>query len=213
MRVIAIDGPAGAGKSTVASHLAERLGLAELDTGAMYRAVTWLALHKGIPLDDSEAVAHLAESMDLAIDDTAVVVDGHDVTKAIRTPEINSAVSVVAANSGVRSELVRRQRAWAAGRRGAVVEGRDIGSVVFPDATLKVYLTARPEVRARRRAAEIGETDERAIEQMAATLAARDAYDSGRADSPLQRVDGAVVLDTSEREIDDVVEEIVRLLP
>jgi cytidylate kinase len=213
MRVIAIDGPAGAGKSTVASHLAERLGMAELDTGAMYRAVTWLALHKGIPLDDSEAVAQLAESMDLALDDTAVVVDGHDVTTAIRTPQINSAVSVVAANSAVRSELVRRQRAWAAGRSGAVVEGRDIGSVVFPDATLKVYLTARPEVRARRRAAEIGETDERAIDKMAAALAARDAYDSGRADSPLQRVDGAVVLDTSEREIDDVVEEIVRLLP
>ena len=179
----------------------------------MYRAVTWLAMHNGVALDDADAVASLTERMELTMDDLAVVVDGHDVTRAIRTPEINTAVSIIAANSRVRAELVGRQRAWVEGRAGAVVEGRDIGSVVFPTASLKIYLTARPEVRARRRAHEVGETDEGAIAQIASMLARRDAYDRSREDSPLVRPDGAKVLDTSDRDVDDIVEEIVRFLP
>ncbi|MBU6316279.1 MAG: (d)CMP kinase, partial [Acidobacteria bacterium] len=132
VRVIAIDGPAGAGKSTIAKALATRLGLEYLDTGAMYRAVTFAALHHGIDLDDEVAVALLAQRVPLTVDDSGVVVDGLDATTAIRGPEVTAAVSKVAANSGVRTEMRLRQQQWAAERGGGVIEGRDIGSVVFP---------------------------------------------------------------------------------
>ena len=147
--VIAIDGPAGAGKSTVGRAVARRLGLEYLDTGAMYRAVTFAAMRRGIPVHDTDAVAELAREVELDVDDDGVRVDGVDATVAIRGRDVTQAVSVVAANSGVRSELVERQRAWVRARGGGVVEGRDIASVVFPDARLKLYVTASPRVRAR----------------------------------------------------------------
>lgn len=195
--MIAIDGPAGSGKSTVSRALARRLGLARLDTGAMYRAVTWAALRRGVDPADQAATAGLAETVALEVDER-VVADGTDVTEAIRTPEVSGAVSLVAANPGVRATLVARQRAWVAARGGAVVEGRDIATVVFPDADLKVYLTASPAERARRRA-----------EEGAVALAERDRIDSTRAASPLGVAEGARVVDTTDRSVEDVVEEVL----
>ena len=155
MRVIAIDGPAGSGKSTVARALAARLGLEYLDTGAMYRAVTFAALRRGIDPEEPEPVAHVAAELELDVSDDGVIVDGADATIEIRGPEVSRAVSIVAANPEVRTEMRRRQREWAKARQGGVMEGRDIGTVVFPDAELKVYLTADPEVRAERRSKEV----------------------------------------------------------
>lgn len=208
MRVIAIDGPAGAGKSTIAKALATRLGLEYLDTGAMYRAVTFAALHHGIDLDDEVAVALLAQRVPLTVDDSGVVVDGLDATTAIRGPEVTAAVSKVAANSGVRTEMRLRQQQWAAERGGGVIEGRDIGSVVFPDATLKVYLVASPLVRAKRRVAQHGGD----VEEIARAIAERDQRDSTRADSPLRQMPDAVIVDTSDRSITQVVDHIVSLV-
>jgi len=209
--VVAIDGPAGAGKSTVARAVAARLDRDHLDTGAMYRAVTFAALRDGIDVADVAAVAAASRSLDLAMDDGTVVVDGTDATQAIRSDEVTRNVSAVAANSGVRAELVRRQRAWVDEHGGGVIEGRDIGSIVFPEATLKVYVTASPQVRAQRRSAEsgslLGDLDE-----IEAAIAARDLWDSTRDDSPLRRADDAHLIDTSERTVDDIVEEIVRML-
>jgi len=208
VRVIAIDGPAGAGKSTIARALAARLGLEYLDTGAMYRGVTFAALRHGLLLDDIEAVASLARSVVLEVSDAGVFVDGVDATAAIRTAEVTSAVSKVAANSGVRTEMRDRQQQWATERDGGVVEGRDIGSVVFPDAELKLYLTASPRVRAERRVAEAGgDADE--IER---AIAARDHHDSNRADSPLTEADGSTLVDTTGLTIPEVLEQILRLL-
>lgn len=209
-KVIAIDGPAGSGKSTVARALAERLGLGYLDTGAMYRAVTVSALNKGVDVSDPDAVTPLASSLDLRLDGTSVWADGVDVTEAIRDPETSRAVSQVAKIAGVRHELVARQRAWVADHGGGVVEGRDIATVVFPDATLKLYLTARPEVRAARRAGELGQSDTAAV---AAEIAQRDATDSARDASPLAVADDATVVDTSDREVAAIVEGILELLP
>ena len=208
MRVIAIDGPAGAGKSTIARALATRLGLEYLDTGAMYRAVTFAALRRGIPLDDFDAVTRLAETVELEVGDDGVFVDGTDATAAIRTAEVTSSVSKVAANSGVRSEMRARQQAWAAERGGGVIEGRDIGSVVFPDAEMKLYLTASPRVRAERRVAEAGGD----VDEIEAAIAARDHYDSTRADSPLTEADGSAYVDTTGLGIDAVLDHILRLL-
>ena len=209
-RVIAIDGPAGSGKSTIARALADHLGLDYLDTGAMYRAVAFAALRARIDPGEAAAVVAVARAMDLVLDRTSCVVDGVDATEAIRGAEVTAAVSTVAAVAEVRKELVERQRAWVAERGGGVVEGRDIGSVVFPDARLKVYLTASPEVRARRRAGETGDVDVAAV---AADIRRRDAADSGREASPLVEADGSVTLDTSELTVDEVVEAIVALLP
>src|SRR5665213_484333 len=153
MTVVAIDGPAGSGKSTLARSLAEHLGVERLDTGAMYRAVAWSALDRGMDLTNSEGLAAMASELDIGVGEL-VTVDGRDVTDAIRTPSVDLAVSPVAANPKVREELVRRQRAWVAGRTGAVVEGRDICTVVLPDADLKIYLTADTSVRATRRSSE-----------------------------------------------------------
>jgi cytidylate kinase len=203
VRVIAIDGPAGSGKSTVARRLAHRLGLEYLDTGAMYRAVTFAALRRGIDPADTEPVEKLAQAVDLEVTENHVRVDGVDATIEIRGPEVTRAVSLVAANPGVRTELVRRQREWTRQRGGGVLEGRDIGTVVFPDALLKVYLSARPEVRAERRAAEVTGLD---YETVAAEMARRDALDQGREADPLRRARDAVELDTSEMTVDEIVE-------
>lgn len=206
LRVIAIDGPAGSGKSTVARRLAERLGLEYLDTGAMYRAVTFAALRRGIDPADDEPVAALASRVDLTVTLDGVVVDGVDATIEIRGPEVTRAVSTVAANPTVRTELVSRQREWARRRGGGVIEGRDIGSVVFPDAALKVYLDARPEVRAARRSKEVSDLD---YETVAADIARRDALDQGRDASPLTRAGDAVELDTSDLTIDEILDLLV----
>jgi cytidylate kinase len=209
VRVIAIDGPAGSGKSTVARRLAHRLGLEYLDTGAMYRAVTFAALRRGIDPADTEPVEKLAQAVDLEVTENHVRVDGVDATIEIRGPEVTRAVSLVAANPGVRTELVRRQREWTRQRGGGVLEGRDIGTVVFPDAALKVYLTARPDVRAERRAAEITQLD---YETVAADMARRDALDQGRTDSPLRQADDAVEIDTSELTVDQIIDELAGMV-
>ncbi len=207
--VIAIDGPSGAGKSTVGRAVALRLGLDYLDTGAMYRGVTYAVLRRGLDPMDEDDVAHVAEVVELAVGDDGVVVDGLDATIEIRGREVTSAVSAVAANSAVRAELVRRQREWVAARDGGVVEGRDIGSVVFPDAALKLYVTATPRVRAERRVAEIGGD----VDEVEASIIERDRKDSTRADSPLTEATGAVVVDTTGLGIQQVVDEIVGMLP
>jgi 3-phosphoshikimate 1-carboxyvinyltransferase len=198
--LVAIDGPAGAGKSTVSTAVAIRLGLERLDTGAMYRAVAALALERGVAPDDAGAVAALAATADIVVG-PRVTIDGIDVTHRIRSPEVGRAVSVVAANPDVRAQLVRRQREWAVAHGGGVVEGRDIGSVVFPGAELKVYLTASPEERARRRHDEAPEG-----------VARRDRIDSTRDASPLRQADDAHHLDTTGRTVHDVVEEVLSWL-
>ncbi|MFT7598489.1 MAG: cytidylate kinase [Acidimicrobiales bacterium] len=201
--VVAIDGPAGSGKSTVARLLAEAVDLDYLDTGAMYRGVTFAVLRRGIDPDDVEAVGAVARDVELVLEsDGSVVVDYIDATIEIRGPEVTRAVSFVAANPEVRRELVSRQREWTRRRGGGVLEGRDIGSVVFPDASLKVYLSARPEVRAARRAGEVVGVDVAAV---AVDLARRDALDSERQHDPLRRADGAIELDTSDLTIAEVV--------
>jgi len=213
-RIIAIDGPAGSGKSTVARELASRLGYDYLDTGAMYRSVAFAALQRGVDPEDKERVARLARQIRIDVGD-AVRVDGYDATIEIRGPEVTRAVSTVAANPEVRSELRDRQRAWARGRAGAVVEGRDIGTVVFPDAELKVFLTAADDERARRRHKEVSAlhydagSPGLAVETVQAELARRDQLDSTRATSPLAVADDAFVIDTTGRTVDDIVAEVV----
>jgi CMP/dCMP kinase len=208
VRVIAIDGPAGAGKSTVARALAARLDLEYLDTGAMYRAVTLAAMRHGIDTADLDRVAELARELSLEVGEHGVLVDGIDATSEIRGHDVTAAVSAVAANSAVRAELVRRQRVWANQRGGGVLEGRDIGSVVFPDAELKLYLTASPRVRAERRVAEAGGN----VDDMAASIERRDHFDSSRSDSPLVKADGSIVVDTTGLSIDEVLARIEQLL-
>ena len=209
MRVIAIDGPAGSGKSTVARRLAERLELKYLDTGAMYRAVAFAALRRDVDPGDVDAVAALAPGLDIDVTLEGVLVDGVDATIEIRGPEVTRAVSVVATNSTVREDMRRRQRAWAAAHEGGVIEGRDIGTVVFPDAELKVYLTASPEARAGRRAQEVTDLS---YETVAADIARRDAIDQGREDSPLVEAPDAVTIDTTDRTIDEVVDAVLERL-
>jgi cytidylate kinase len=200
-RVIAIDGPAGSGKSSVARAVARDLGWSFLDTGAMYRAVTCEALAQGVDVHDADALARIAESARLTTL-PRVTVNGRDVEDEIRSDEINVAVSVVAANPRVRAAMVTRQRDLAAAQPvGTVVEGRDITTVVFPDASVKIFLTASLDERARRR----GEEGEHSV-------ARRDEADSTRAASPLRQADDAVVLDTTGREVDDVAQEIVQWL-
>ena len=207
-QVIAIDGPAGAGKSTIARALAARLGLDYLDTGAMYRAVTFAAMHRGVPVDDVPAVAALAREVELQIGDDGVFVDGVDITNQIRRNDVTAAVSAIASNSGVRTELRNRQRAWADAHSGGVIEGRDIGSVVFPDAILKLYLTASPRVRAERRVAEAGGD----VDEIERAIAVRDGHDTGRLDGPLLQADGSCTVDTTGLSIDEVLATIEGLL-
>jgi cytidylate kinase len=208
--VIAIDGPAGAGKSTVGRAVAARLGLDYLDTGAMYRAMTFAAQRRGVPVGDLAEVAAMAPAVDIDIaDDGSVAVDGVDATKAIRSREVTAAVSQIAANPAVRAVLVEQQRQWVRSRHGGVVEGRDIGSVVFPDAALKLFVTASPRVRAERRVGEIGGS----IDEMEAAIVARDRFDSTRDHSPLTETDDAITIDTTGMTIDEVVDKIVGMLP
>lgn len=199
MRVIAVDGPAGAGKSTVARAVAERLGLAVLETGAMYRAVAAAAVTRGIAPERASELAALARLVTVGTGGS-VAVDGDDVTADIRAPAVSRIVSAVAAHPEVRSEMVRRQREWAVTHGGGVIEGRDIGTVVFPDAGVKVFLTASDAERARRRGTDEG----------AADVARRDRLDSTRATSPLRPAPDALVIDTTDRAVDDIVAQIVQ---
>lgn len=204
--VIAIDGPAGSGKSTISKMVAQRVGLPMLDTGAMYRAVTCAVLRSGGDVHDAEVAGRAAESAEIVVDDV-VTINGDDVTAEIRGPAVSANVSVVAAHSPVRRRLRGLQRDWMVRHGGGVLEGRDIGTVVLPDAPLKIYLTASPEVRARRRAGDdLGDFD---VEAAAANIAERDRIDSTRADSPLRPADDAVIVDTSDLTIDQVVDRIV----
>lgn len=208
MTTIAIDGPGGAGKSTLARNLAAALGLDWLDTGAMYRAVTLLALRKGVDSTDGAALGALARSMVLEVAGR-VVLDGEDVTEAIRTPDVDGAVSKVAAHPEVRRVLVERQRDWVAARSGGIVEGRDITSVVLPDADVRIYLTAGGDERAARRAGERPGADPVTVQ---ASIAARDALDAGRVASPLVVADGATVIDSTGRQPEDVLEQALGLV-
>ncbi|GAA3778098.1 (d)CMP kinase [Micromonospora maritima] len=210
--VVAVDGPSGSGKSTVSRRLAVSLDARYLDTGAMYRALTWAVLRSGVELTDAESVAKVAGEADLRLGTDpqgyAVTVDGTDVSTDIRGPEVTGAVSAVAAVGAVRELLVERQRRMIAEAGRIVVEGRDIGSVVAPDADLKVYLTASEAARAQRRSAE----DAADVAATAADLARRDRLDSTRKVNPLQQAADAVVLDTTELGIDEVVTRLRQML-
>jgi CMP/dCMP kinase len=212
---VTLDGPSGTGKSSVARDVARRLGAAYLDTGAMYRAATVAVLDSGVGLDDKVAVARAVAEARIEVGTNArrevVTVDGVDVRERIRGAEVTRAVSPVSAVPAVRRRLVAQQRALVAEADAVVVEGRDIGTVVLPDATLKVYLTAAPEVRARRRAGQLGLTDAAGIDALAADLRRRDEYDSSRADSPLRPAADAVVVDSSELDQQAVVDRVVAL--
>jgi cytidylate kinase len=210
--IVAIDGPSGVGKGTVSRALAKALGYRHIDTGAMYRAVAWKARQQGLPLEDDTAVADLASHVAMSMEDGAVSVDGVDVTRAIRTPEMDLAAAAVARMPRVRAVLVERQRAL--GRPGGVVmEGRDIGTVVFPDADVKIYLDASPEERARRRAADPAHGGSaKALADVATALAARDQSDQTRAASPLTIAPDAILVDTTGVPVEEVVERVLRIV-
>ncbi|MFP4072956.1 MAG: (d)CMP kinase [Actinomycetota bacterium] len=206
--IVTLDGPGGTGKSTVSRAVAARAGLPYLDTGAYYRAATLAVLRAGVDPDDPEAVYRIVSRMSMDQEGDRMYLDGEDVSTEIRGEAVTSAVSDVSAHPKVRKLLVEKQRAWAEEHGGGVVEGRDIGSVVFPDAEVKVFLDASPKVRARRRALETGERFEEVLED----LKRRDGLDSTRPASPLMVPEGAVVLDTSELSIDQVVEQLLGLI-
>lgn len=208
--VIAIDGPAGAGKTTVAGELAAHLHLPHIDTGAMYRAITLKVLSTDTPMDDS-CLRRLCEQTVIEVDGARVLVDGEDVTAAIRRPAVTAAVSRIASRAQVRACMVRRQRE-VIGAEGAVVEGRDIGTVVLPDADLKVFLTAEPAERARRRVSEF-EAGDREVGEVLAAIEARDRLDSERPASPLLMADDAVLIDSTGKTVEAIVGEILSLLP
>jgi cytidylate kinase len=210
--IIAIDGPSGAGKGTVARAVAARLGYRHVDTGAMYRAVAWKALHEGVDPSDEAAVAVLSARATFNLDDGRVVIDGHDVARAIRTPEIDAAATLVARHAAVRRILVMRQRSYDEGG-GIVMEGRDIGTVVFPNADVKIYLDASPEERARRRAADPAHTSKGTqLSDVATALADRDRSDSTRAASPLAVASDAIVMDTTGLPVERVVDRVMAVV-
>jgi cytidylate kinase len=210
--VIAIDGPSGAGKGTVARRVSQSLGYRHVDTGAMYRAVGWKARHEGLVIDDEEPIAELARRATIVVEDGVVAIDGHDVTRAIRTPEIDKAATAVARLPRVREVLVARQRALGASG-GVVMEGRDIGTVVFPQADVKVYLDATAEERARRRANDsahsVGQGGQAAV---AAAIEARDKSDTTLTVSPLYAAEDAEYIDTTGISIDEVVNRVMALV-
>jgi len=214
-QIVAIDGPAGAGKSSVAKRVAQELDFHYLDTGAMYRAATWRALHKGIDLDDAEALAISTQAMELGIEEGAegqrVRVDGRDVTDAIRSSEVTRAIYKLDQNSAVRRCLVALQRRFGEGQP-TVAEGRDIGTVVFPKAKCKIYLDASLDERTRRRARQL-EMKGVSVDctELRADIEERDEKSMNRADSPLRRAEDAVLLDTTALGPGEVVEAIARL--
>jgi cytidylate kinase len=210
--IIAIDGPSGAGKGTVAREVASRLGYAHVDSGAMYRAVAWKALRDAVSLDDEARVAQLAISSAIEVADRFVSIDGIDVTRAIRTPEIDRAAAAVARLPEVRAALVARQRQLDTGR-GLVMEGRDIGTVVFPAADVKVYLDASTEERARRRAADPAHSGgPTAVADVALLMTERDRLDVTRATSPLYAARDAFVIDTTGKTIAEVVADVMAII-
>lgn len=210
--IITIDGPAGAGKSTIARKLAERLGAEFLDTGAMYRAVAWLALEHGVPLDDPEAVAKLLDQFRVTVAGERVLVGERDISQEIRHPRVSRAVSIVANHVPVRERLVRWQRSLAQGR-ALVTEGRDQGTVVFPHADVKIFLTASAEERARRRVEQLrGMGLEADFATVLQEQLARDARDRNRAVGALQKAEDAIEVDTDGKSIDEVVEEIMAIV-
>ena len=212
--VIAIDGPSGAGKGSVSRVVATALGCRHVDSGAMYRAVAWMATHEGLALDDEPAVTALAERVELALDAETVMVEGHDVTRAIRTAQIDAAAARVARMPTVREVLVRRQRAYAAAG-GLVMEGRDIGTTVFPAADVKIYLDASPQERASRRASDpahgVGGATA-ALSDVASALEARDRSDRTRQSSPLVMAADAVHVDTSGVPLEGVVKQVLGIV-
>jgi CMP/dCMP kinase len=212
---VTLDGPSGTGKSSVARDVARRLGAAYLDTGAMYRAATVAVLDAGVGLDDKVAVARAVAGARIDVGTNArrevVRVDGVDVRERIRGAEVTRAVSPVSAVPAVRRRLVAQQRELVAEAPAVVVEGRDIGTVVLPAATLKIYLTASPEVRAQRRAGQLGVTDPDKIAALAQDMRRRDEYDSRRADSPLRPAEDAIVVDSTDLDRTQVVDKIVEL--
>jgi cytidylate kinase len=211
--IIAIDGPSGVGKGTVSRAVARALGYRHVDTGAMYRAVAWSALRQSLPLDDEGRMARVAEDAVIEVDGERVLVDGIDVTRAIRTGEMDQASSTVSRLPGVRAVLVRRQRELGAGG-GIVVEGRDIGTVVFPAADVKIYLDATPEERARRRASDPAHAAARDLPLAAVVdeLAVRDTRDRTSATSPLSVAADATLIDTTRLSIAEVVERVLEIV-
>jgi CMP/dCMP kinase len=208
--VIAIDGPSGSGKSTVARAVAKELGLAVLDTGAMYRAITLAALEAKVVLDDAAACGAIARASVITVEDGVTILDGHDVSAEIRGPLVTGAVSIVSAHPEVRAVLVAGQRAWVEQHGGGVVEGRDIGTVVFPDAPVKAFLVASDDERARRRQRdEAAAARAVAVDEVKAALDRRDAIDRGRSVSPLRAADDAIVIDTTHLDVESVVATIV----
>lgn len=213
---VAVDGPAGAGKSSISKIVAKKLGYLYIDTGAMYRSVTWGVLHNHIDVNNQKAVEALLPELDLTMeasdDSCKVFIAGQDVTDFIRTPQVNNAVSIVASYKGVRQYLVERQRLMAEAG-GVILDGRDIGSVVLPNAELKIYLTASVEARAMRRYLEVkGTVNEQTLEDIKDSVMQRDDMDKNRKESPLIQVEDAVLVDSSEMTFDETVEHILHLV-
>ena len=213
---VAADGPAGAGKSSISKIVAKKLGYLYIDTGAMYRSVTWAVLHNHIDVNNQKAVEALLPELDLTMeasdDSCKVFIAGQDVTDFIRTPQVNNAVSIVASYKGVRQYLVERQRLMAEAG-GVILDGRDIGSVVLPNAELKIYLTASVEARAMRRYLEVkGTVNEQTLEDIKDSVMQRDDMDKNRKESPLIQVEDAVLVDSSEMTFDETVEHILHLV-
>ena len=213
---VAVDGPAGAGKSSISKIVAKKLGYLYIDTGAMYRSVTWAVLHNHIDVNNQTAVEALLPELDLTMeasdDSCKVFIAGQDVTDFIRTPQVNNAVSIVASYKGVRQYLVERQRLMAEAG-GVILDGRDIGSVVLPNAELKIYLTASVEARAMRRYLEVkGTVNEQTLEDIKYSVMQRDDMDKNRKESPLIQVEDAVLVDSSEMTFDETVERILHLV-